>query len=122
MAKHKAKGLQKHRFRDKLVLNHWLISLFGIDPLVEQKLGGKVVRPFHRLAAPIRDTRMEGLDADNIHKFYHNLVSSELFWNTWYRRQRPGRHQCLSLSGIYRNLSAGTGRANRNGSAPGWRD
>ncbi len=81
MAKRKAKGLQKHSFRNKLVLNQWLISLFGIDPLVEQKLVGKVVRPFHRLAAPIRDTRMEGLDADNIHKFYHNLVSSELFWN-----------------------------------------
>ena len=24
---------------------------------------------------------MEGLDHDNLHKFYHNLVGSELFWN-----------------------------------------
>jgi hypothetical protein len=81
MAKRKARGPRPHSFRNKLLLNQWLVSLFGIDPLVEHKVNGKVVRPFHRLAAPIRDSRMEGLDADNIHKFYHNLVNSELFWN-----------------------------------------
>lgn len=79
--KGRARGPEKHAFRNKLLLNQWLISLFGIDPLVEHKVNGKIVRPFHRLAAPIRDSRMEGLDADNIHKFYHNLVNSELFWN-----------------------------------------
>jgi hypothetical protein len=81
MARRKQKGPKQHAFRNKLLLNQWLISLFGIDPLVEHKVNGKVVRPFHRLAAPIRDARMEGLDADNIHKFYHNLVNSELFWD-----------------------------------------
>jgi len=66
---------------NKLLLNQWLISLFGIDPLVEQRNNGNVVRPFHKLAEPIRDPRMEGLDADNIHKFYHNLINSDMFWN-----------------------------------------
>lgn len=60
MAKRKAKGPKKHTFRNKLLLNQWLVSLFGIDPLVEHKQNGKIVRPFHKLAAPIRDSRMEG--------------------------------------------------------------
>lgn len=81
MAKRKSKGPKQHALRNKLLLNQWLVSLFGIDPLLDQKINGKTVRPFHKLAAPIRDPRMEGLDADNIHKFYHNLVNSELFWN-----------------------------------------
>lgn len=76
----KAKGPARHAFRNKLLLNQWLISLFGIDPLAEHLVQGKAVRPFHKLAAPIRDPRMEGMDADNIHKFYHNLVGSDLFW------------------------------------------
>lgn len=76
----KAKGPTRHAFRTKLLLNQWLISLFGIDPLVEHLVNGKSVRPFHKLAAPIRDLRMEGMDADNIHKFYHNLVGSDIFW------------------------------------------
>ncbi len=79
--KRKLRGPQSHSFRNKLLLNQWLISLFGIDPLLEHKVNGKIVRPFHRLADPIRDPRMEGLDQDNLHKFYHNLVNSELFWN-----------------------------------------
>ncbi len=82
MAKRKKpKGPKNHKFSNKLLLNQWLISLFGIDPLMEQRRNGKVVRPFHKLADPIRDPCMEGLDADNIHKFYHNLVNSELFWD-----------------------------------------
>ena len=81
MAKRKSGGPKPHAFRNKLLLNQWLISLFGIDPLVEHRVNGKVVRPFHRLAAPILDSAMEGLDADNIHKFYHNLTGRGLFWN-----------------------------------------
>jgi Type III restriction enzyme, res subunit len=81
MARHKSKGPKPHKFMNKLLLNQWLISLFGIDPLVEQRNNGKVVRPFHKLAEPIRDPRMEGLDADNIHKFYHNLINSDIFCN-----------------------------------------
>ena len=50
MARLRSKGPKSHRFANKLLLNQWLISLFGIDPLVEQRNNGKVVRPFHKLA------------------------------------------------------------------------
>ena len=78
MAKKRSRGLKSHAFRDKLLLNQWLISLFGIDPLAEQKVNGKLVRPFHKLAEPIRDARLEGLDKDNLHYFYHYLGDSPL--------------------------------------------
>lgn len=77
MAKRKSKGPKQHKFRDKLLLNQWLMSLFGIDPLAE----GAKKRPFHKLAEPIRDPRLEGLDKDNLHNFYHALVNSNLFWD-----------------------------------------
>lgn len=82
MAKIKAKGLKQHKFRNKLILNQWLISLFGIDPLAENKLRGAKARPFNILADSVRDTRMEGLDRDNLHYFYHALVGDyNLFKN-----------------------------------------
>ncbi|UZJ41422.1 DEAD/DEAH box helicase family protein [Prosthecochloris sp. SCSIO W1101] len=79
MARRKARELQPHKFRDKLLLNHWLISLFGIDPLADNILEGRKVRPFHMLAGPIKDARLEGLDKDNLHYFYHYLGDSPLF-------------------------------------------
>ena len=81
MAKRKSRGPKPHKFRNKLLLNQWLVSLFGIDPLAENKLRGQKVRPFHMLADPIRALRREGLDHDNLHHFYHALVNSNLFWN-----------------------------------------
>ena len=79
MARRKSSRRKFHVFRNKLLLNQWLISLFGIDPLTEHKVDGKVVRPFHQLADPIRDLRLEGLDKDNLHYFYHHLADSPLF-------------------------------------------
>ncbi len=73
------RGKSSLAFGNKLVLNQWLISLFGIDPLHEHRLGNKVVRPFHVLVDPIKDPRMEGLGEDSIHKFFHNLVDGSLF-------------------------------------------
>jgi superfamily II DNA or RNA helicase len=70
--------LQNHKFTNKLILNQWLMSLFGIDPLLEYKDN---TRPFHRLATPIKDARLEGFETDGLHKFYHALVESELFYN-----------------------------------------
>lgn len=69
-----------HSFRNKLLLNQWLISQFGIDPLAEEFSGPKV-RPFHKLAKPIRDAGIEGLDHDGLHKFFHALTESELFYD-----------------------------------------
>jgi restriction endonuclease len=76
MAKRKRKStIKTHQFRNKLLLNQWLMSLFGIDPLRE----GAKKRPFHKLAEPIRDPRLEGLDKDNLHYFFHHLTRSPLF-------------------------------------------
>lgn len=60
-----AVGAQSHKFRHKLLLNQWLISLFGIDPFREPNVPGIAKPlPFHALSSPIRDPRMEGLDQD----------------------------------------------------------
>ncbi|MBU1056183.1 MAG: DEAD/DEAH box helicase family protein [Proteobacteria bacterium] len=64
-----------------MLLNQWLISLFGIDPLAEHNLYGQKLRPFHLLSDPIRNQITEGVDHDNLHHFYHSLVDSNLFWN-----------------------------------------
>ncbi|KAF0158956.1 MAG: type III restriction protein res subunit [Syntrophaceae bacterium] len=79
MIKNRKSKIKNHPFRNKLILNQWLISLFGIDPLVEHREGASVMRPFHKLAAPIRNPHLEGLDADNLHHFYHHLGDSPLF-------------------------------------------
>lgn len=73
--------LKTHRFTNKLILNQWLMSQFGIDPLVEYKDN---TRPFHKLAAPIKNAKLEGYDTDGLHKFYHALVNSELFYNQFH--------------------------------------
>lgn len=77
MARNGSSALKQHKFKDKLLLNQWILSLFGIDPLHQ----GKRERPFHKLVEPIRDPRLEGLDKDNLHNFYHALVNSNLFWD-----------------------------------------
>lgn len=89
MAK-KSKGPKQHAFRNKLVLNQWLISLFGVDPLAA-RYEGNSIRPFHDLTEPLRKCR-EGLDNDNLHHFYHALVNSELFWED---RALLGKEQVL---------------------------
>lgn len=81
MAKRVPQSLKQHAFRDKLLLNQWLISLFGIDPLSTQP-NDRQDRPFYRLAAPVKNPELEGLDNDNLHHFYHALVSSGLLRST----------------------------------------
>src|SRR3954468_569125 len=48
-------------FVDKLVLNQWALSLFGVNR-------------FEQLATHLRDETLEGLDENNVHRFYHTLV------------------------------------------------
>ena len=81
MARNKSKGPKQHAFRDKLLLNQWLVSLFGIDSLAENKLAGERVRPFHVLADPIKNTQLEGLGPDNLHRFYYAIVNSNKILN-----------------------------------------
>jgi len=72
---------KSHKFKNKLVLNQWLISLFGIDPLSDKYGPGSTKRPFHELARILRDSRLEGADVDGLHRFYHTLVNSDIFYN-----------------------------------------
>jgi len=47
-------------FNHKLVLNQWLLGLFGVER-------------FDQLAEHLRDEALEGLDEKNIHRFHHAL-------------------------------------------------
>jgi hypothetical protein len=49
-------------FAYKLVLNQWLLSLFNVKRLEE-------------LAEPLRNEALEGLDENNVHRFYHALTA-----------------------------------------------
>ncbi|MEW8074112.1 MAG: DEAD/DEAH box helicase family protein [Candidatus Thiodiazotropha endolucinida] len=60
-------------FSQKLVLNQWLISLFGVDPLAEHKEGYRSVKPIQVFAKSLKDCR-EGLGKDNLHNFYTTLA------------------------------------------------
>lgn len=77
-AKGKGAKRQALAFGDRLVLNQWLISLFGVDPLVEHEARGRAVRPFHRLVDRLRQTR-EGLGPDGRHHFFHELLEGDFF-------------------------------------------
>jgi len=48
------------RFNRKLVLNQWLLSLFGVER-------------FDQLAGHLRDESLEGFNEDNVHRFHHAL-------------------------------------------------
>lgn len=49
-------------FSYKLALNQWILSLFGVNK-------------FEDLALHLRDERLEGLDENNITRFYHAIVT-----------------------------------------------
>lgn len=49
-------------FVHKLVLNKWMLSLFGVEQ-------------FKHIAEHLKDEQLEGMDENNIHKFYHELYT-----------------------------------------------
>src|SRR5271170_2694938 len=49
-------------FPFKLVLNQWLLGLFGVDRL-------------EQLAEHLRQKGLEGLDENNVHRFHHALTA-----------------------------------------------
>ncbi|WP_306253497.1 DEAD/DEAH box helicase [Parvularcula sp. IMCC14364] len=59
-------------FGHKLVLNQWIISLFGFDPLYRVKAGENTLKPIKPFADMLA-TKADGLDADNLHRFYKHL-------------------------------------------------
>ncbi|RVM25384.1 DEAD/DEAH box helicase [Sinorhizobium meliloti] len=106
-------------FGHKLVLNQWIVSLFGFDPLKDHKDGKPTLRPVQPLAKTVKDAQ-EGMTAENLHHFYkaldinlqataqitradllryeHNIVSHTLAINE--KRDRPivwKYYQWLSL-------------------------
>jgi superfamily II DNA or RNA helicase len=112
----------RHRqlpFGHKLVLNQWIVSLFGFDPLKDHKDGKRTLRPMQPLAKTVKDAP-EGMTSENLHYFYkaldlhlqegaeitradllryeHNIVSHTLAINE--KRDRPivwKYYQWLSL-------------------------
>ena len=50
------------KFAHKLVLNKWLLGLFGVER-------------FEQLAEHLRDETLEGLDENNVHRFHHALTA-----------------------------------------------
>jgi hypothetical protein len=63
----KAKGKKNAQipFTYKLILNQWMLSLFG-------------VRHFEDLAEHLRNEKLEGLDENNVHHF-HNALTAQFF-------------------------------------------
>ncbi|MBW7057928.1 DEAD/DEAH box helicase family protein [Paracoccus bogoriensis] len=59
-------------FGHKLVLNQWIVSLFGFDPLKDHKDGKRTLRPVQPLAKTVKDAP-EGMTAENLHHFYKSL-------------------------------------------------
>jgi hypothetical protein len=100
-----------HKFREKLILNQWLISLFGLDPLHPYKDNQTPIRPFHRLTEPLK-LAAEGLDPDNVHYFYHALTNSNLFWNDF---TQISKEQLLSYD---ENIVRHTQQINQERSEP----
>ena len=106
-------------FGHKLVLNQWIVSLFGFDPLKDHKDGKRTLRPVQPLARTVKDAQ-EGMTSENLHHSYkaldvhlqqgalitradllryeHNIVSHTLAIND--KRDRPivwKYYQWLSL-------------------------
>ena len=61
----RTRGRPQVPFSLKLVLNQWMLSLFGVDK-------------FEKLAEQLRNEGLEGLDANNVHRFHH-AITAQLF-------------------------------------------
>lgn len=68
----KSKKPKQLPFGHKLILNQWIVSLFGFDPLMDHKDGKRTLRPMLPLAKVIKDTP-EGMNAENLHRYYREL-------------------------------------------------
>ena len=81
MAARKPKVLTaKADFLKKLILNQWVLTRFGIDPLDQYRDGGQNVRPISILSKSLRHAP-SGLDATRHHHYLHALLGQ---WQpTW---------------------------------------
>ena len=70
----------KSDFLKKLVLNQWILTRFGIDPLDQYRDGGKKVRPITILTKGLKHAPA-GLDATRHHHYLHALLGQwQLSW------------------------------------------
>ena len=77
MATKKARTPKKPQtlpFSNKLVLNLWLISLFGVDVFADSRDAGNPVRPMVWLSKTLRNTK-EGLNEQGLHHFYTEVLA-----------------------------------------------
>ena len=80
MARRKSVTAKSLNFRDKLILNQWLIGRFGITQPWENTNGRRVQHPFHALVEQFKNSP-EGIETDNLHYFFHELKESTCFRN-----------------------------------------
>ena len=77
--KTKAAPAVRKDFYDKLVLNLFLINLFGINVFNEYRRNNQIVRPFRRLTEKLENCSAEGLADDGLHHFYHEFSDGDFF-------------------------------------------
>ena len=70
----------KSDFLKKLVLNQWVLTRFGIDPLEQYRDGGSRVRPITLLSKTLKESE-PGLTGDRHHHYLHALLGS--YQPTW---------------------------------------
>ena len=71
----------KLKFRDKLILNQWLVGLFGFKHTWKPDFSTYEVAPFRALSECIKDTKLEGIGSSNLHRFCDELLDSEIIQN-----------------------------------------
>ncbi|MHA7881140.1 MAG: DEAD/DEAH box helicase family protein [Saccharospirillum sp.] len=72
MARKPKSKIKQLPFGHKLVLNQWIVSLFGFDPLKDHRDGKSTLRPVQPLAKTVKDAP-EGMTSENLHHFYKAL-------------------------------------------------
>ncbi|MEG3081767.1 DEAD/DEAH box helicase family protein [Halomonas sp. 5021] len=70
----------KSDFLKKLVLNQWVLTRFGIDPLDQYRDGGSRVRPITLLSKTLKESG-PGLTGDRHHHYLHALLGS--YQSSW---------------------------------------
>ncbi|MGP9674633.1 MULTISPECIES: hypothetical protein [unclassified Halomonas] len=63
----------KNDFLKKLVLNQWVMTRFGIDPLEQYRDKGSQVRPITLLNKNLKESQ-PGLTGDRHHHYLHALL------------------------------------------------
>ena len=104
--------LRNRDFYDKLVLNLFLIHLFGIDVFKKQSRHGYEVRPFRKLTERLENCRVEGLADDGLHHYYHEFIEGDFF-------ELPGNRISAEMLLEYeKNLVSLTEKINEHRSRP----